>query len=141
MWLTDVMMILFAGALASLLLDLGKNRYGNHRPIVVGAVSTLILAFSLIDVLLNWSSTLAQSVSIRPIEADMASLYLVDKFSIFVIFTILAVGLAVSFYSLKFLSPTENAGPFFALMLFLIVSLIGIVTAGDLLELFLFWRV
>ena len=139
MWLTDIMMLLFIGALASLLLDLGKKRYDSYRPIVVGAVPTLMLAICLIDVVLNWSS-LTQTMSIRPADADFASLYLVDKFSIFVIFTILAVGLAVSFYSMKFLTANENAGPFFALMLFLIVSLIGIVTAGDLLELFLFWE-
>src|SRR5208337_2852754 len=54
--------------------------------------------------------------------------------------TVLAVGLAVSFYSWNFLSPTENAGPFFALLLFLILSLIGLIAAGDLLTLFLFWE-
>jgi len=140
MWLTDVMMVLFAGALACLLLDLGRERYGNYRPIVVGGVSTLILAFSLIDLLLNWSAVLTQTISIRPVETQWASIYILNKFSIFVMFTILAVGLAVSFYSMKFLQPTENAGPFFALLLILIVSLAGIVTAGDLLELFLFWE-
>ena len=140
MWLTDIMMVLFAGALASLLLDLGKKRYGTLRPVVVGVASILALAFSLIDVSLNWSATLTQTISVQPTLADLASLYFVNKFSIFVLFTVLAIGLAVSFYSLKFLNPSENAGPFFALMLFLIVSLVGIVTAGDLLELFLFWE-
>jgi len=140
MWLTDIMMVLFAGALASLLLDLGKKRYGTLRPVVVGVASILALGFSLIDVSLNWSATLTQTISVQPTLADLASLYLVNKFSIFVLFTVLAIGLAVSFYSLKFLNPSENAGPFFALMLFLIVSLVGIVTAGDLLELFLFWE-
>jgi formate hydrogenlyase subunit 3/multisubunit Na+/H+ antiporter MnhD subunit len=140
MWLTDIMMVLFTGALVSLLLDLGRNRYGSHRPVVVGAVSTLVLAFCLIDLLLNWPAILTQTISVRPVETELASLYLLNRFSIFVLFTVLAVGLAVSFYSLKFLNPNENAGPFFALMLFLIVSLVGIVTAGDLLELFLFWE-
>ena len=140
MWLTDIMMVLFAGALASLLLDLGKKRYGTLRPVVVGVASILALGFSLIDVSLNWSATLTQTISVQPTLADLASLYFVNKFSIFVLFTVLAIGLAVSFYSLKFLNPSENAGPFFALMLFLIVSLVGIVTAGDLLELFLFWE-
>jgi len=140
MWLTDVTMVLFAGALASLLLDLGKKRYGSFRPVVVGAVSILVLGFSLIDLLMNWPATLAQTVSIQPAMSGLASLYTLSKFGIFVIFTVLAVGLAVSFYSLKFLNPTENAGPFFALMLLLIVSLVGIITAGDLLELFLFWE-
>lgn len=140
MWLTDIMMVLFAGALASLLLDLLKKRSGNFRPVVVGAVSILALGFSLIDTLLNWPATLAQATSIQPTVADLASLYLLNKFTIFVIFTVLAVGLAVSFYSMKYLNPSENAGPFFALVLFLIVSLVGIATAGDLLELFLFWE-
>ncbi|HYB84496.1 MAG TPA: proton-conducting transporter membrane subunit, partial [archaeon] len=94
----------------------------------------------LIDLLLNWSASLTQTIIIQPTVADLASLYILNKFSIFVIFTVLAVGLAVSFYSLKYLNPSENAGPFFALILFLIVSLVGIVTAGDLLELFLFWE-
>jgi len=140
MWLTDVMMVLFAGALASLLLDLGKKHYGSLRPVVVGAVSILVLTFSLLDLLLNWSATLTQSISIQPTVADLASLYILNKFSIFVVFTILAVGLAVSFYSLKYLDSAENAGPYFALMMLLIVSLVGIATAGDLLELFLFWE-
>jgi len=140
MWLTDIMMILFAGALASLILDMGKKHYGNLRPVVVGTVSIVVLGVSICDVLLNWSATLTQAISIQPTQAELASLYILNKFSVFVLFTVLAVGLAVSFYSLKYLNPTENAGPFFGLMLVLIVSLVGIVTAGDLLELFLFWE-
>lgn len=126
--------------MASLLLDLGKQRYEEYRPMVIGAVSTIVLAFSLIDLLLNWSAALVQAIPVRPIESNLASLYFVDKFGVFVIFTVLAVGLAVSFYSWKFLTANDNAGPFFALLLFLILSLIGIITAGDLLTLFLFWE-
>jgi proton-translocating NADH-quinone oxidoreductase chain N len=140
MWLTDVMMVLFAGAMLSLLLDLGKKWYGSFRPVIVGAASILVLAFALIDVMMNWSATLTQTVSIQPTVSELASLYILNKFSIFVLFTVLAIGLAVSFYSLKYLDPSQSAGPFFALMLLLIVSLVGIVTAGDLLELFLFWE-
>jgi len=140
MWLTDIMMVLFTGALASLLVDLGKKRLGNFRPAAVGAVSILVLGFSLADLLLNWPTTLTWTLSIQPTVANLASLYTLNRFSIFILFTVLAVGLAVSFYSLKYLNPSENAGPFFALMLLLIASLVGIVTAGDLLELFLFWE-
>lgn len=140
MWLTDIMMVIFGGAMASLLLDLGKDRYDQHRPVVVGAVSTAVLGFALIDLLMNWSSNLIQTISIRPTESPFASLYVLDRFSMFVIFTVLVVGLVVSFYSWKFLTPNENAGPFFALLLFLLLSLIGIAAAGDLLILFLFWE-
>ena len=123
-----------------LLLDLGKDRYRENRPIVIGALSTLVLGFSLIDLLMNWSTALVEPISLRPIESNLASLYLVDRFNTFVIFTVLVVGLAVTFYSWKFLTANENAGPFFALLLFLLLSLIGITTAGDLLILFLFWE-
>jgi proton-translocating NADH-quinone oxidoreductase chain N len=89
---------------------------------------------------MNWSTGLIEPISIRPTESNLASLYVVDRFSIFVIFTVLVVGLAVTFYSWKFLTPNENAGPFFALLLFLLLSLIGVLTAGDLLTIFLFWE-
>jgi proton-translocating NADH-quinone oxidoreductase chain N len=64
----------------------------------------------------------------------------VDKFGTFVIFTVLAVGLAVSFYSWRHLAVGENIGPFFSLLLILLLSLIGVIAAGDLLTLFLFWE-
>ena len=140
MWLTDVMMVLFAGAMACLLLDLGKRYTGNWRLYLGGIVCTGVLGVSLIDLLVNWSVIIAGAISIRPTESNLASLYIVDKFGIFVIFTVLAVGIAVSFYSWRHLDSEENVGPFFSLLLILLLSLIGVITSGDLLTLFLFWE-
>lgn len=139
MWLTDIMMVLFAGAMLCLLVDLAKDYTNNWRVYVGGIVCTAFLGITLIDVLLNWSIGVGP-VPVRPVESALASLYVVDKFSTFVIFTILAVGLAVSFYSWKSVNVKDNVGPFFGLLLILLLSLVGIAAAGDLLTLFLFWE-
>ena len=140
MWLTDIMEILFAGALVCLLIDLAKQYTGKWRVYAGGIICTAALAVSLVDVLFNWSGGIAGEISLRPIESSFASLYVVDKFAIFVIFTVLAVGTAVSFYSWRKLGPDDNIGPFFSLLLILLLSLVGIIAAGDLLTLFLFWE-
>ena len=139
MWLTDIMEVLFAGAMICLLIDLAKDYTDKWRVYVGGVVCTAFLGIALIDVLVNWSIGMSP-IPVQPTVSPLASLYVVDKFSIFVIFTILAVGTAISFYSWKTLSQTDNVGPFFSLLLILLLSLVGIAAAGDLLTLFLFWE-
>ena len=140
MWLTDIMEILFAGAMTCLLMDLGKQYTDKWRVYAGGIICTAVLGVSLVDVLFNWPTGIAGGISLRPIESSLASLYVVDKFAIFVIFTVLAVGTAVSFYSWRKLGLDDNVGPFFSLLLILLLSLVGIIAAGDLLTLFLFWE-
>ena len=133
------MELLFAGAMLCLLIDLAKQYTDKWRVYIGGIVCTAFLGIALIDVLLNWSLG-ASAIPVQPTDSALASLYVVDKFSIFVIFTILAVGTAISFYSWKTLSLSDNVGPFFSLLLILLLSLVGIAAAGDLLTLFLFWE-
>jgi proton-translocating NADH-quinone oxidoreductase chain N len=134
------MEILFAGAMTCLLMDLGKQYTDKWRVYAGGIICTAVLGVSLVDVLFNWPTGIAGGISLRPIESSLASLYVVDKFAIFVIFTVLAVGTAVSFYSWRKLGLDDNVGPFFSLLLILLLSLVGIIAAGDLLTLFLFWE-
>lgn len=140
MWLTDIMMIVFAGAIASLLVDLAARYTNSWRSYVSGVISVAVLGFSLADLAVNWSSALAGPIYVRPVESALASLYVADKFSVFVTFTILLVGIAVSIYSCSQLTAESNVGPFFSLLLILVLSLIGVVASGDLLTLFLFWE-
>ncbi len=147
MWLLDLMEVQFTAALACLLVDMGKRYYKVWRPYVVGLLCVGSLLFSIADLLVNWSSGLTGTIIIQPANATndplaslYASLYVVDKFGIFVTFTALVIGLAVAFYSLSHLDPKDKAGPFFALLLLLITSLVGVIAAGDLLTLFLFWE-
>lgn len=134
------MEILFAGAIACLLMDLARQYTDKWRVYAGGIICTGVLCVSLVDVLFNWSASVAGVIPLRPIESSLASLYVVDRFGIFVIFTVLAVGTAVSFYSWRKLGLDDNVGPFFSLLLILLLSLVGIIAAGDLLTLFLFWE-
>lgn len=140
MWLTDLMMVLFAGALACLFLDLARRYTNSWRLHLAGIVTIGVLGISLIDLFVNWSSGIVNAILIRPVDSSLASLYFVDKFGLFIIFTVLSIGIFLSFYSWACLNLEENVGPYFALLLILLVSLIGVIAAGDLLTLFLFWE-
>ncbi len=121
--------------MACLLVDLGYRFYREWRSYVVGAITTLALAFSLIDLLLN-----GNPVAVQPISSSSASFYSLDRLGSFAVLAVLVIGLAVSIYSCRYLSKGRKAGPFFALLLLLITSIIGVISAGDLLTLFLFWE-
>ena len=82
MWLTDIMEMLFAGAMACLLMDLAKQYTGKWRVYAGGIICTAVLGVSLVDVLVNWSAGIAGEISLRPVESNLASLYVVDKFAI-----------------------------------------------------------
>lgn len=140
MWLTDLMMVLFAGALTCLLLDLANRYTKSWRVHLAGMVTVGVLGISLIDLFVNWSSGIVNAIWIRPVDSSFASLYFVDKFGLFVIFTVLSIGIFLSIYSWARLDLEENVGPYFALLLILLVSLIGVIAAGDFLILFLFWE-
>lgn len=139
MWLLDSMEVQFAAAMGCLLLDLGRRYYKSWRPVIVGVLCTGALLFSLADLLLNWPSNGAV-IPLQPTDSANASLYSIDKLGVFVIFVVLVIGIAVSLYSWKSLNQRDRAGPFFAALLLLFTSLIGIAVSGDLLTLFLFWE-
>jgi proton-translocating NADH-quinone oxidoreductase chain N len=134
------MMMLFGGAMVCLALDICKKYTNNWRVRLTGTVCTGILCVALLELFAHLSSGTAGPLSIRPSGSSLASLYVLDKFGAFVILTILVVGVIVSVYSLRYLNLEDNIGPFFSLLLILLLSLIGVVASGDLLTLFLFWE-
>ena len=140
MWLTDIMMILFAGAMASLLVDMGRRYYGGYRQYFSGAVALSAIASSLIIVLAEWVRETPGATVTQPVVSPLATIYVIDSFSMFIIITELFVGLVIAYFSAVYLTPKDNAGPFFALLLIMLLSLTGVSTAGDLLSLFLFWE-
>lgn len=140
MWLLDLMEIEFAAAMSCIVADYGKRYYSERRQYIVGSIAAASLFVSLVYTVIYWSSYNGSSVLLQPIVSSFSSLYVVNEYTIFVIFTALVVGIAVSIYSLKYLSAADNAGPFFALLLLLITSIIGVVSSGDFLTLFLFWE-
>jgi proton-translocating NADH-quinone oxidoreductase chain N len=133
------MEILFAGSMVALLVDIaGKvspflKRYG------AGLVAALAVIISLLYVAADWTSSLGGTVKLQPVVDSFASLYLADKYTTFTAFTVLVVGLAVIAYSMRYFDRGRQ-GPFYALLSVLMCTLIGVISAGDLLTLFLFWE-
>jgi proton-translocating NADH-quinone oxidoreductase chain N len=147
MWPTIVMEVLFAGGMLSLVVDMGGKLSPFIRRYGAGLVSAGAVVFSLGVLAGNWSSSLGQTIALQPgvpaadlsLAQQFASLYVVDKFTTFTAFTVMVVGLVVLAYSLSYFE-SGHRGPFYALFSMLMCSLIGVISAGDLLTLFLFWE-
>jgi proton-translocating NADH-quinone oxidoreductase chain N len=141
------MEVLFAGGMLSLVVDMG----GKFSPFVkrygAGLMSTGALVFSLGVLAGNWSDSLGPTIALQPgvpainltLVQQFASLYVVDKFTTFTAFTVMVVGLAVLAYSISYFE-SGRQGPYYALFSMLMCSLVGVISAGDLLTLFLFWE-
>ena len=139
MWPTTVMEILFAGGMLSLVADAGGRVSAPLRRYGAGMVGVIAMILSLLALATGWSSSLGPIVMLQPISEPFASLYVADKFTTFTAFTVLVVGLVVLLYSLRYFDPGHQ-GPFYALFSILMCSLVGVISAGDLLTLFLFWE-
>ncbi len=139
MWPTTAMEILFAGSMVALLADLAGKWSGALRRYGAGVVAALAVIASLFFVAQDWASSLGGTVNLQPVANTFASLYLADKYTTFVAFTVLVVGLAVIAYSMRYFD-SGRQGPFYALMSVLMCTLMGVISAGDLLTLFLFWE-
>ena len=119
--------------------DLVAKKSGALRRYAAAAVSALAIVVSLAVLALDWASSLGSVTSLQPTVASFATLYVADKYTTFVAFTVLVVGLAVLLFAVRYFD-TGGQGPFYALFSILLCSLIGVVSAGDLLTLFLFWE-
>ncbi len=140
MWLTGIMEVLFAGAMVSVVVDTGRARLGGRRVLAVGAVAAVSLSACLAEFLANWSQAQSGPVTATPVVSAFATLYTVDKFGALVILTVLVVGLAVAVYSATSVGERDNVGLFFALLQIIVACAVGLVSAGDLLTVFLFWE-
>ncbi len=140
MFVTDIMELLFAGAMVSLFADMGAKFYGNRRTIVVGCVPVVSILGALWLLLSNWGSYRTVTTDFQAFPYPLSSLYVTDRFTLFVLFTALVIFAVVSVYSWSRLSATDNVGPFNALLLLLLCAVVGVVSAGDFIVLFLFWE-
>lgn len=139
-WLTTVMEVLFAGSMLSLASDVVARSSPRARRYAPGAVAAGTIAASIALLAQGWAGSLGQMLQLQPVQSQFASLYLVDRFSTFVAFTVLVVGLAAVTFALDYYGPGERSAPFYSLLLVLLSSLVGVVSAGDFLTLFLFWE-
>jgi proton-translocating NADH-quinone oxidoreductase chain N len=129
------------GILATLSLDLLARRRKVPRSFVSGLVSSLTYLAFLYLVWRLWleipsSGVASFSVSSTPVSSTIQ----VSSLSLYV-FTIAAIlGLVVSIYSARYMAGYHNAALFNSLLILVGISVFGVVFAGDLLTLFIFWE-
>lgn len=139
-WLIYIMMICFTTSMLLLIFDSIYVKVKRLRVIIAVIISLIALFSSLILLLSNWSPAPTQYYAIRPVESIFSTLYTFDNVGFVIVFMILLISISVVFYSKFYISSSDNVGPYFSLVILMVVSMIGVVVAGDLLALFLFWE-
>ncbi|HEX4921180.1 MAG TPA: proton-conducting transporter membrane subunit [Candidatus Bathyarchaeia archaeon] len=129
------------GIVATLLLDLLVKRWSFPRSFASGVVSSLTyLAF----LFLAWNLWEdigvggVQSVSVD--STPLGSTLVVGTLGLYVFGIAAILGLIISIYSTRYLARYRNAALFNSLLILVGLSVFGVVVAGDLLTLFIFWE-
>lgn len=139
MWPLLVMELTFAAGILSLVADMGARSRPSLRRVAPPAVVLVGLAASVAALVQDWGPSMLGE-ALQPVSDPVASLYVVDKFTTFTAFTVLVVGFAACVYAAMYFEAEERSAPFFALLSILLCSLVGVISAGDYLVLFLFWE-
>ncbi|MBM3291273.1 cation:proton antiporter, partial [Candidatus Bathyarchaeota archaeon] len=64
----------------------------------------------------------------------------IDLFSVYIAFSIAALGVLVTLYSLKYTEHDDRLTEYYTMLSLLLVSMIGVCFAGDFITLFIFWE-
>jgi proton-translocating NADH-quinone oxidoreductase chain N len=131
----------FAGVILILILDLLARNVVAKRSTIGGIVSSAIFAVFGYLTLSLWNAAQANGEKSLSLGSEILSTTLHISFAGLYVFGIAAVlGAAASIYSIKYMERHRNSALFHALMVLLGVSIFGVVMAGDLLSLFVFWE-
>lgn len=131
----------FAGATVVLVVDrVGRNRAQVRHWATAGATLASFLGLG------YWLFILYQVVAVRGPQrisaapSPLASLFVIDQAAVFVSALVLLLGALITVYGSGYVKRDASHGPFFALLLLAATTMLGILFAGDLLTLFLFWE-
>lgn len=112
----------------------------NYRGKILGvytAIALAIVGFALYTLYLDVASG---GVMYLPNSSLISAILRVDLLSVFMTSIFLGLGIIVTIYSILYIENTNRTPFYYTLILTLISGMIGIVFAGDLLTLFVFWE-
>ncbi len=112
----------------------------SYRAKIFGAYTAIALAvtgFALYGLYLDVASN---GVIYVPENSVISAILRVDMLSIFMATIFLSLGIVASIYSIAYVENTNRTPFYYTLILTLISGMTGIVFAGDLLTLFVFWE-
>jgi proton-translocating NADH-quinone oxidoreductase chain N len=129
------------GILATLSLDLVARRFKIRRSYVGALISSLTyLAFLYLSwrIWVSIPTTGVESFSMA--SGPLSSTIIVSSLGLYVFVIAAILGLGVSIYSARYMAAYNNAALFDCLLILVGMSVFGVVFAGDLLTLFIFWE-
>jgi formate hydrogenlyase subunit 3/multisubunit Na+/H+ antiporter MnhD subunit len=140
-WILLVFGCGFTAALLVLLVDLIARRAPCYRTTVAGLIA--IIAYAIIGYsIFRIAGELPNEghVTVSLISSSLATTLVISRLSIYVSAIAILLCIITSIYTVAYLSKSGNAAMFYALTLFLAMSIVGVTISGDLLTLFIFWE-
>lgn len=124
-----------------LLLDLLARGHGLNRNYVGATLSSITYLTFLYLGWRLWLEVQGQGeASFSVVSGPLSSAVHVSAIGIYVFGIAAILGFIVSLYSVRSLANYRNAAIFYSLIILLGISIFGVVVAGDLLTLFIFWE-
>ncbi|WP_417657999.1 monovalent cation/H+ antiporter subunit A [Pseudidiomarina aestuarii] len=137
MTLATLVLLPFAGAILPLLMR-------QHSRLVLTGITFAIAAVSFILMLTLLPQTLAGEVPLSTYawlpDLGLNLSFRLDGLSLLFVTLISGIGLLIIFYAHYYLSAKDDAGRFYACLLLFMGSMLGIVTANNMILMWLFWE-
>jgi proton-translocating NADH-quinone oxidoreductase chain N len=140
-WLFLIFSSGFAAAIAIMLIDLLAKRSPKYRASVSGLIAIIgyaVMGYSIFRIAneLPGDGQLIFSL----VSSPLATTLVVSRLSIYVSAIALVLCILTAVYTIGYMSKSGNVAIFYAITLFLALSIIGVTISGDLLTLFIFWE-
>ena len=127
-----------AGATPAFAVAKAKRSLTGWYAVAVNAVSA-VLASSLIPMVVGRSPTTLRTLWIPTLGLELS--VLLDPLSVFMANVAAWIGLLVMVYSVGYMAEEEGQGRYYFFMLLFVGGMTGLVMAGNLLQLYVFWEV
>ncbi|MEM1537937.1 MAG: proton-conducting transporter membrane subunit [Candidatus Nezhaarchaeales archaeon] len=135
--------ILLAGAIIVVIVEQVGRRL--KLPKLTDATAVVFFALTLISLYQLYLISKGQTppvltYSLKGLGGPFGVSFVVDGLSLFMAFLFAGLGLLVSIYSIRYMEKDLNLDRYYSLLMTLVAGMIGVVFAGDLFNLFVFWE-
>jgi len=137
------LIFLVAGAMIVLLSGILEERYRKTRAKEV--LSIVFVAMALGGTVLLYRDVTSDPHSILLFliggeKPPLAGCFEIDLLSVFMVFSIVSLGLFAVIYSFSYMQHDTRLGEYYSLLLMMMAGMVGVALAGDFLTFFVFWE-
>jgi len=135
--------ILLVGSVCIPLISILSDKIGTPR--VRSYWTLLVASLSLVSIFVLYTQLMAAPNNILVFQIwgqlpPLGGCFEVDMLGLFMAFSISFLGLLVTIYTISYMKSEQRLTEFYSLLMLVMAGMLGVVFAGDMLTLFVFWE-